>query len=450
MSFFDFNQSEILPYSKSNAAKRDSRIQENLKNLNESLRNEKEINLYKEQVQSDLLKEQSAKNLINNRSLMRRKRLQEDVKLEKSLTVKTLSKYLAEMVVSGLVFDEDFVAKQSNLSKNVATYIENMFNEGVISEDNFTKNGNLLMEDAYYELTGLVKEKIRNRDTIDIFSESVVDEILSEAKKSKDLSDEIADTVKDKVTDTIKEEKKISKKKEKEKEDDEEMNKEMSDAADSLDDDSDIDDTNDSDEDEMSDEELDELDKETPDEDDDADGVGDVEEMSDDEVTEEDGLDDENPEKEADDAEQSLDDATDSELPADDNAEMGSEEPAVDAEAQQTSDNTMKITIETDGKNVSVNANQSESTEFLNIFGSSRYKERNSKSLFRNLLEGNVAYQASLLTESTNESGLKMDMILAETITEYTLLETMFTSRIFNLTNSQLKSIMKTVNFNRK
>jgi len=447
MSFFDFNQSEILPYSKSKAAKRDARIQENLKNLNESLKNEKEINLYKEQVQADLAKEQSAKNLINNRSLMRRKRLQEDVKLEKNLTVKTLSKYLAEMVISGLVFDEEFVAKQKGLSSNLTTYIENMFNEGVISEDSFIKNGNLLMEDAYYELTGLVKQKIKNRDSIDIFSESVVDEILSEAKKSKDLSDEIADTVKGKVEDTIKEEKKISKKKEQEKDEDEEMHKEISDAADSLDDDSDIDDTNkedvSDDEDEMSDDELDALDKETEDDDTDGDGIGDTDEMSDEELTDDDGLDEENPDENVED---SLDDAASDTM----GEEPAAEEPEVEAEAQTATDNTMKITIETDGKNVSVNANQSESTEFLNIFGSSRYKERNSKSLFRNLLEGNVAYQAGLLTESTNETGLKMDLILAETITEYTLLETMFTSKIFNLTNSQLKSILKTINFNRK
>jgi len=442
MSFFDFNQSEILPYSKSKAAKRDARIQENLKNLNESLKNEKEINQYKQQVQADLLKEESAKKIVNNRSLMRRKRLQEDVKLEKNLTVKTLSKYLAEMVISGLVFDEDFVAKQGNLAKNLTSYIENMFNEGVISEDNFIKNGNLLMEDAYYELTSLVKSKIKNRDTVDIFSESVIDEILSEAKKSKDLSDEIADTVKGKVEDTIKEEKKISKKKEEEKDDDEEMKKEVSDAADSLDDDSDIDDTDD-----MSDEELDELDKETPDEDADGDGVGDSENMSDEELASDDGLDDEASAEPTE--EEHLDDASE-DLDAANEAEPTTEEPEVDAEAQATSDNTMKITIETDGKNVSVNANQSESTEFLNLFGSSKYKERNSKSLFRNLLESNVAYQASLLTESTNETGLKMDMILAETITEYTLLETMFTSKIFNLSNSQIKSLMKTINFNRK
>jgi len=448
MSFFDFNQTEILPYSKTNAAKRDSRIQENLKNLNESLKNEKEMNAYKEQIQSDLLKEESAKNLINNRTLMRRKRLQEDVKLEKSLLTKTLSAYLAEMVISGLVFDESFIEKQTNLKGHLTNYIENMFNEGVINEDSFIKNGNLLMEDAYYELSSLVKEKIRNRDTVDVFSESVIDEILSEAKKSKDLSDEIADSVKDKVEDTIKEEKKISKKKEKEKEEEEEI----SDAADSLDDDSDIDDTNDSDEDDMSDEELDEMDKETPDEDEDGNGIGDAEEMTDDEAIEDDGLDeedssDEPSEEEADDVEEDLDDAVNdktSEEPA------STEEPELDADAEGTSSNTMKITIETDGKKVSVDANQSESTEFLNIFGSSRYKERNSKSLFRNLLEGNVAHQASLLKESNIDTGIKMDLVLAETITEYTLLETLFTSKIFNLSNSQLKSLMKTINFNRK
>lgn len=448
MSFFDFNQSEILPYSKTNAAKRDSRIQENLKNLNESLRNEKEFNVYKEQVQSDLEKERYAKNIVNNRSLMRRKRLQEDVKIEKSLTVKTLSRYLAEMVISGLVFDEDFLTEQKNLSNSITAYIENMFTEGVISEDSFINNGSLVMEDAYYELTGLVKEKIRNRDTIDIFSEDVITEILSEAKKSKNTADEIADSVKEKIEDTIKEEKKISKKKQKEKDEEEEMEKEMSDAADSLDNDDSIEKSSDDeeDDDDMSDEELDQLDKETPDEDSDGNGVNDSEEMTDDEIAEDDGLDEEDTEGE----EESSDEAN-NENPEDDlDNEVNNEEPELDAEAENTGSNTMKITIETDGKKVSVDANQSESTEFLNIFGRSRYNERNSKSLFRNLLEGNIAHQASLLTESNNETGLKMDFILAETITEYTLLETMFTSKIFNLTNSQIKSLMKTINFNRK
>jgi len=449
MSFFNFNQTEILPYSKTNAAKRDARIQENLKNYNESLKSEKEINLYKEQVQADLQKEQNAKNLINNRTLMRKKRLQEDVKLEKNLTNKTLAKYLAEMVVSSLVFDEEFINEQKSLTSKIATYIESMINEGVINENSFTKNGNLLMEDAYYELSGLVKEKIRNRDSVDVFSESVIDEILSEAKKSKDLSDEIADTVKGKVSDTIKQEKKISKKKEEEKEDEDEMQKEISDAADSLDDDEDIDDSEDvdSEEDELSDEELDQMEKETADEelDDSDEGLDDLESGEDENLEE--------PTEGSEDmtADGTLDDATsDSENTEEALDNTSAEEPSIEADAEQSSNNTMEITIKTDGKNVSVNANQSESTEFLNIFGKSRYIERNSKSLFRNLLEGNVAYHAGLLSESNNETGVKMDLILAETITEYTLLETLFTSKIFNISNSQLKSIMKTINFNRK
>jgi len=442
MNLLGFNQNEILSYSKSNAARRDSRIQENLKNLNESLKNEKEIKLYQEQVQADLAKEESAKKLINNRTLMRRKRLQEDVKLEKNLTIKTLSRYLAEMVISGLVFDEDFVAKQKNLSKNLTTYIESMFNDGVINENSFINNGNLLMETAYYELTELVKEKIRNRDSINIFSEDVIDDILSEAKKSKDLSEEIADNVKGKVEDTIKEEKKISKKKEKEKQEEEEM-EEVSDAADSLDDDNNMEGSEDSSESNLSDEELSDLDESTPDKD--GDGTDDSEEMSDDELASDDGLDDEISGDGTDDT--SMEGGDETSL---DGGEQPTEEPTLDAAAQGTSGSTMKITIQTDGKNVAVNANQSESTEFLNIFGSSRYKERNSKSLFRNLLESNISYHASMLTESTAERGLKMDLILAESITEYTLLETMFTSKIFNLSNSQIKSLMKTINFNRK
>jgi len=432
MNFFDFNQTEILPYSKTNAAKRDARISENLKNLNETMKNEKQIEAYREQAQAELLKEQNAKNLVNSNTINRRRRLQEDIRLEKTLTTKILSRYLAEMVISGLVFDESYIEKQKGLSEKVTTYIEGMFANGVISESNFTNNGNLMMESAYYELVGLVKEKIRNRDTVDVFSESVVDSILSEARKSKDLSDEIAGEVKKKVTDTIKEEKKISKQKEEEKEDE----KEMADAADSLDEDIEDEDVDEDieDEDDLSDEELEAMEKETE---------GEELEVDDEDLDEDDLGDDELDELETSDEEVEADATADSVPPVE------GEEPEVEADATQTSDSTMQITIKTDGKNVSVNANQSESTEFLNIFGKSRYQERNSKSLFRNLLEGNIAYASSILVESNDENGVKMDLVLAESITEYTLLETMFTSKIFNLTPSQLKSLVKTINFNR-
>lgn len=449
MSFFDFNQTEILPYSKTNAARRDSRISENLKNLNEAMRNEKQINMYQEQAQADLLKEESAKNLVNGRTISRRRRIQEDIRLEKVLLTKTLSRYLSEMVISGLVFDEDYIERQKNLTSKVTAYVESMFANEVISASNFTDNGNLLMESAYYELTDLVKEKIRNRDTVDIFSEAVVDEILSEAKKAKETSEEVADAVKEKVKDTIKEEKKISKKKEEEKEDEEEMSKEISDAADSLDDDVDDDSSEiEDDEDDMSDDELDAMDKEIDDEDleDGDEGLDDLGEDEPEDL-ESDGItNEEDADSDAEEDAEELDDATDST----EAESTTTEEPEVEADAEGTTDNTMEITIKTDGKNVSVNANQSESTAFLNLFGKSRYEERNSKSLFRNLLEGNITYASSMLAESNDSTGIKMDLVLAETITEYTLLETMFTSKIFNLSPSQLKSLMKTINFNRK
>lgn len=440
MSFFDFNQTDILPYSRTKAAQRDARVSENLKKFNEALQNEKQVNIYKEQIQSDLQFEMNAKNLANTKAISRRRRIQEDAKLESTLTTKTLAKYLAEMVISGLVFDRYYLAKQKGLSDKITTYIEGMFANDIISAESFTNNGNLLMEDAYYELVGLVKDKIRNRDTVDVFSETVIDDILTEAKKSKDLSDKVADNVKKKVTDTIKEEKKISKKKEEEKEDEEEMDKEFSDAADSLDDeeDSDIDgdDSTDGEEDDDSndEEELDKMEKEIDAED------------GEDGDTKEDNSDDEDLDDLDEDEDEDLEDPIDDKDDKDDS----SDEPTVDADAEGSSDNTMKITIETDGKNVSVNANKSESGEYLNIFGSSRYKERNSKSLFRNLLEGNITYASSVLTESSVSSGIKMDIVLAETITQYTLLETMFTSKIFNLSPSQLKSLMKSINFNRK
>lgn len=443
MGFFDFNQNEILPYSKSNAAKKDSRIQESLKAYNDSLKTEKEINLYKEQVQADLLKEQNAKNLVNARTLNRKRMLQENIKLEKNLIRKTLSAYLAEMVYSSLIFDEEFLVKQKGLKKSINNYIDNMFTEGVITEDSFINNGNLLMETAYCELTDIVKDKIKNKDIVDIFSESIIDDILTEAKKSKNASDEVADTVKEKVEDTIKQEKKISKKKEEEKED-EKAAEEMSDAADSLEEDEN---TEGEESDENDEAELDELDKKYGDDSEE----GSDEEMSDEDLAGEDGAEGSEDMSEGDEV------PTEAGMGAEGSEDMSGEadsteggDPNVDVDAEQATGNTMEITIKTDGKNVAVNANQSESTEYLNIFGKSRYEERNSKSLFRNLLEGNILYQASILTEGESNVGIKMDLVLAETVTQYTLLETMFTSKIFNLSPSQVKSIMKTVNFNRK
>lgn len=410
MSFFGID--EHISFKDTNAANKLNKIQNNMQTYQESINNDRLSDQWKKDAERELYLEASAENSINKRTFNARRQRLQDIKLEERIMNDVLAGYLTEMTINSMVFDEDFLAAQYEpLYKNINSFVKELMNEGYITKDNFINSSNTMLNEAYYEMTNLVKKAIRDHDklNINLLDESVIDWVLNEADKASDNADEVENAVREKVTDTLEQEKKIAKKKEEDKED------EISDAADSLDDDKE--ETKDSDDEDLND-------------------TSDEEEKSDDNSENDDEESDENDEDE----EESDDDEED-----DDEDDSSDNE----QETKPLSSGKLSITIETDGTQVSVNANKSESTEFIGLFSQMKYKERNSKTLFRNLLESNIKEQASLLTESHIESGLKMDMILAETVAEYTFLETMFTSKVFDLSQKDIYSILKTVNFKR-
>jgi len=474
MGLFNFNQNDSLRYSQSKQAKRDRRIQEGLKSYSESLAVARDIEAAKRETEAQMFLEEKIGSVVNKSIVNRRRHFRETSRLQESLIKKLLASYLTETTIKGLVFDDYFIKENCASIRNESNKIFNkLFEENVLNESLFKNSKSILLQEAYEELKSHLNSVIDQRELYNVYTENTLLAILDEAKKSKDLSEEIADNVKEKVTETLEKEKKISKKKEEEKKKDEEEKE----AAESLDND---------------------VDKETgegnnePEEPANAEGgqepaepnaeggqepnePADLNAPEGQEPADPNAQDGQEPAEPNAEGEEPSDEPTEpnadpnaqqSEVqePADPNAQGGQEPAEPNAEGQQdpnapqgqepaavgTSASTGKgvnIQIDSGGTKISIAAN--EAVEYLNLFGKRRYRERNAKTLFRNMLESNLNEQVSMLKES-KLSTINMDNVLAETIIQYTLLETLYTARLFDLNPKQIKSLSKTLNFIRE
>jgi len=426
-----FDQEKILPYSQTKYARRNARIQEGLQRYSKEVEEKRALEASKKIIQEDINRENIAKNLVNRSTSNRHRKLLEENRMIEKITNQALSIYLTEMVINGLVFDDYFIEeKRDTLRNSIGKVFTECFNNGILTTENFKESSNIFLEEAYNNIKDCINDFVSKKDTIDIFSEDAIRNMLLEAKKADSTAKEISDSVKEKVTDTLTNEKKIAKQKaEEEKE-----------AADSLDEDpdsSDLEDDEMEDSDEMEDDEN--VDEEDPSED----------QEDDEEMEEKDsGEDLEGEDTDEEDSEPNhIEDAIDDQEEASEEVPQEGQEDSVGS-----SQGDLVITVKTNGTNVSVNANKNESVVYLNIFGKSRYKDRNRPSIFKNLLENNVYKFASVLNESSasgTDRTINMDNVLAETIVEYTILETLNTSNLIELNSNQLSSFKKMLNFNR-
>lgn len=426
MSFFGFNQEDIIPYSETNASKRNARVANNMANLKEEMDMLKDYEASSNKIKKEMMFEESAKTLVNSSSIERRKRNHEEGVLKESVMRQTLVAFLTETVLKGLVFDEDFYySQESYLKEELNSFFNKAFDDNVISDNSFIRCESMLMEDLYFHLKDSVNKKVDNRTEVDIFNEDTILEMLAEDDTAQKISDEIAKIVKEKVMDTLESEKRIATKKDDEK-------KEFAQAADSLDKD-----VEDGDPEQASDDDTD----------------GDFE-------NDEDPSDEEldNDEKEADDDSEGDDEDEDIDLDSedeDDNEDIdtsdteASDDLSQDTSSVSTNNSGDSVTITANGVNITVSANKSESIDYLNLMGAGRFKEKNSKSLFRNLMENVLTSSVKTLTESSSvdDSVINMDFVLAETITQYTILETLYTSKLINPSTNQINNFKKSMNF---
>jgi hypothetical protein len=379
---YGFDQEQVLPRSKSNSGRRSQRIQSNMNTYFENQRLENSLKESDDAIKEQMMFEERAKGFSNSSMSQRRRMLAEEVNLEKKLMKTAVVNFLTETAMSGLVFDQSFLDSNGTVIKSK---VKDLFNEcydkGLINDNLFIKCKSIPIQEAYNEMRDYVKIMIDHKDDFNIFNEDAVIEILNEAPRAKNLSKDIADKVKGKVEDTLEKEKKISKKKEVESD---EPTDDTDEAADSLDTDVDEetgDDTDGEDDDTDDTEGDDDMDSE---DDDDTDG-------SIDDTEDDDDMDGEDDTEESD-----VDDSADSESPQDDTSN-GEDTGTSTAEADMA--NGLKIVVQTNGSQVTVSANKSESMEYFNIIGRRDFKERNSKSIFRNLLEANVVTSYNMLQD---------------------------------------------------
>jgi hypothetical protein len=444
MNLFGFDTNSVRP-----ANPRHYGVEDRLKKSYQEIINEnkykQELNEADNSINKEIALEETARNLVNTKKLNRKIAMRQDLNLQESLTRKCLINFLSETTMHGLIFDRPFLREnQRNLRGKLNEFYEGLFTEGVLSDNTFKNSNNIFMQEAYFDIVNSVKRAIDRKNTVNIFSESIVYDILNEADKAKDLSKDIADDVKEKVTDTLEKEKKISKKKEEEKKKD----KEEEEAAKSLDDDSIDKDQSDSDSDDDGSDDMGDSPDDGSDDSDSDDNPDDGSDDMGDDQSDSDGGDDEDMGDSPDDGgDDSMDDPDDSDNPDDGSDDMGDDQ----SDSDGGDSNGLTITVKTNGTSVSVNANKSEAGNFF-IMGHQRYKERNSKTLFENLMESNLRETVKILNEqgTLNDSIINMDGILAESVMQYTMLETLYTSRLLDLSKKEILSLNKGLNFSRR
>lgn len=464
--FFGVEDKDILPKYADKHLKRKRKIANNLANLAETTNLENFINEEQKKIESELQLNSMAENLIGSNKQRNRRILAENLRLEEKIKKNVISSYLSEMTFNSLVLDRNYLNRyeiRNNLKTKFTDVYNKLFDEKIISFENL-KNSQL-MEESLNELTDITRHVIKNKDKHNILSEDITEYILNEAKRSKNNAEEVSSVVEEKVKDIIAKEKEISKKKEEDNSDEE------AEAADSLDEDIDEtdiepseDEETEGDEDETPDDveveaNMETDDTETTDDsndeeiDDDKDDSGEDESNNEDTEVSEDGSeeDETNDEDiENSDNENTMDDME--EIPEE---ESSKEEVSSDTTCDTTSANgKMKITVETDGNMVSVVANKCSESAQLNFVGKYRYKKNLAeRTFFRNIFENTLkSYVSGKLSESASynfkENPVNMDMILAESIINYTILETLYTSKILDLNPNQIRSINKTLSLN--
>lgn len=389
------------------------------------------------QEQADLNLENSTFNIPIGRKASRRRLFNRRGRLQESVTHKLFKENIYDLFNRSLLLDESFkFEKDANLYMLFEDVFDNMLNEGYFSWDSIKNNECAFTRKLYALCEEVAKDSADNAVNMDtakkmnVPEESLIsedddedddkksdkkkkkskadkeaDEVVTEKDKKK-IDDEtesdkeaVSDAVKEKVVDTIKDEKERSEKEEEDKEQVKEMSK--------------------------TDKELEEDEEKAAKEE------AEAEEAEDDSEDTDDEDDDSSDDDDNDDDEDKDDDDSSDETAA------SSEESEENKKSDEKSD---KKEGEEDDK-----AEKSESYSFSKkILHPNKFRNT---SLFRSIQE-NVTNK--FLREKKNgliseNVVMNMDMIFAESLAYYTLLETFNTIRITNIQPSEAKKLCKTL-----
>lgn len=356
----------------------------------------KDEDLLDQQKQADKLIESFKNESKSNKRQQRRMEYQAKDMIREEL----MYNFLVETTVKSLVLDESFI----NLNKEYLRHsIKKVYKEAFADYDKietlFTESDSQLMNLVPVVMKEQADKLFDARSDVNIFSEEILYSILEsdEVENSEvgQTAEEIAEIVKEKVVDTLENEKEIAEQnaEENESEKAKEGEKENPEVEEEIDP------------------------KEPSDED-----LGTMKDESDDEDSE----DDEDIEE------------TD------------------DMVASNSDNEEQTIIIKTDSKNFTVTSKSGSDeidtdkeeivegpsdaiVEGLTLVSKTKGKRfKNQQTLFRSLMESNISKLA--LNESSNGK-INMDMILAETILNYTMLETLNTARLVNIKPTTVKNM---------
>jgi hypothetical protein len=460
MSLLGFD--DKIPYSQTNVGRKHLDNQRKARAYLESLQMEKEMDESLNEAAKDSIKETYANTASNKRKFNRKLALRENLKYKRYLTKEFISTFLTETTIKSLVLDDYYIDdNKKQLRESIKTTYDQLYDNGIITESDFYNCKNPKMTEVMLEFNRIIDNVTADQSNMPMLTEDQIFTIINEARKSKKTADEISDIVKDKVTDTVEKENEISKKnkekdskeeaekKDKEEEFDEidEKNGNKDDAGDDDSLDGGDDDNADSTGDENSDDNDDSLDTDSDDnQDDDAssgDGNDDLGDGSSDDSGDSDSSDD------------SLDgDDNSTDSTGDENSDDGSTDTSGDMSADDSAasgDGKVSFTFSTDAKKFNFTINKE--SQDLNLFVGSKRRMKEMKtesSLFKNLMKNSM--KEILLTESagSHKTRVNMDMVLAEAIINYTILECLNTSRIVDFKASDVYNMNRELSLSNK
>lgn len=448
--FFGMTNNSV-PYSQTKYGQKQNQINEKSKAILESAYNDIDRQHINRDIERESLLEESFRGMSNRRLRSNRENQTIKRQMVNDLTKKSLSRFLSESVINSLIFDEDYMqSKRNTIRNNLDKYFNEEFDKGNLSYNLFTECNSLLMRDLFTNIVNKVDTLYENRNSVDIFNEDyIIDKIFNEAESAADTAKEIGEIVKKKVIDTLISEKKIAQTK---KDEEEEAANTISDIGSE----NDVDETN--------------ADTEEPEEDsmdDSSDESGIEEDNPEDESSDEDddsGIEDDNDEDNNSDLDSDENEADDTDIEDTDDENNDSESDIEDdtsSEEDDTSNDGTKVVVNNGKTQITITTLKSESGEYFQIFGSSIKNNVNKNSIFKNILEGclreEYEYQKQnrkVLNESygnhkNNKIKISMDKVLSESIINYSILETLYTSKLFDLNQNGINAIKKSLNLNR-
>jgi hypothetical protein len=399
-----FNDLNRIPFAQTNAGKKKIRLEEAMRQTREDMISESELLRQSKEDQIDVQRGIMAENYGSFYSKRKRRgefSLRADLtqKLTEDVVVEVMTDILYESIILDETFKESY---KKSIEETARAFFKESFSSDFLNMDLFSENTSIVTKDIFAACLESAMETVERLD-IDSYNEDTYPKILAEASekaksKAKEEKSEVADEVKDKVAKVVKTEKDIAKKTKGE---------------------------------------MDKYEDKKDDAAADAGADSDASAEGDSEAEEDFGDDDSSLDEGAEDDSTGTDDLEDS--------ESGDGTEDLEDESSELDDDHVKTEVRIVKKEEKIITKVKKKDDEMASESTMNFFKKDEPTLFRTMM---IRNSRKPLSEGEN-MGVKtnMDLLLAESIIQYTLLETMYTMYLFNPTPAEVISLSKTFKY---